>query len=88
IGVLLLQILIILIAARAMGWLFRKIRQPAVIGEIVAGILPGPSLFGRVAPETFGALFPASSLSNIQLLSNFGLILFMFAVGMELRLGD
>ena len=88
IGVLLLQILIILIAARAMGWLFRKIRQPAVIGEIVAGILLGPSLFGRVSPETFDALFPASSLSNIQLLSNFGLILFMFAVGMELRLGD
>ncbi|ERJ72240.1 transporter, CPA2 family [Porphyromonas sp. oral taxon 278 str. W7784] len=88
IGVLLLQILIILIAARAMGWLFRKIHQPAVIGEIVAGILLGPSLFGRVAPETFEALFPASSLSNIQLLSNFGLILFMFAVGMELRLGD
>ena len=88
IGVLLLQILIILIAARAMGWLFRKVHQPAVIGEIVAGILLGPSLFGRVAPETFDALFPASSLSNVQLLSNFGLILFMFAVGMELRLGD
>ena len=88
IGVLLLQILIILLAARLMGWVFRKMRQPAVIGEIVAGILLGPSLFGRVSPELFGALFPAESLPNIQLLSNFGLILFMFAIGMELRLGD
>ena len=88
IGVLLLQILIILLAARAMGWLFRKLHQPAVIGEIVAGILLGPSLFGRVAPGIFASLFPVESLPNIQLLSNFGLILFMFAIGMELRLGD
>ena len=88
IGVLLLQILIILLAARAMGWLFRKLHQPAVIGEIVAGILLGPSLFGRVAPGAFTSLFPVESLPNIQLLSNFGLILFMFAIGMELRLGD
>ena len=88
IGVLLLQILIILLAARAMGWLFRKLHQPAVIGEIVAGILLGPSLFGRVASGAFTILFPVESLPNIQLLSNFGLILFMFAIGMELRLGD
>ena len=88
IGMLLLQILIILLAARAMGWLFRKLHQPAVIGEIVAGILLGPSLFGRVAPGAFTSLFPVESLPNIQLLSNFGLILFMFAIGMELRLGD
>ena len=88
IGVLLLQILIILLVARAMGWLFRKLHQPAVIGEIVAGILLGPSLFGRVAPGAFTSLFPVESLPNIQLLSNFGLILFMFAIGMELRLGD
>lgn len=88
IGLLLVQILVILLAARAMGWLFRQLHQPAVIGEIVAGILLGPSLFGRLAPNAFAALFPTSSLPNIQLLSNFGLILFMFAVGMELRLGD
>ena len=49
VGVLLLQILVILLAARAMGWVFRKLHQPAVIGEIIAGILLGPSLFGRVA---------------------------------------
>lgn len=88
IGLLLVQILVILVAARTMGWLFRKIQQPAVIGEIVAGILLGPSLFGKVSPELFTTLFPSESLPNIQLLSNFGLILFMFVVGMELRLGD
>lgn len=88
IGLLLMQILVILIAARGMGWLFRKIHQPAVIGEIVAGILLGPSLLGKVSPELFNYIFPSSSISNIQLLSNFGLILFMFAVGMELRLSD
>ncbi|WP_329904411.1 cation:proton antiporter [Porphyromonas pogonae] len=88
IGLLLLQILVILIAARTMGWLFSKMKQPAVIGEIVAGILLGPSLLGAVFPETFAFLFPKESLQNVQLLSQFGLILFMFAVGMELRIGD
>ena len=88
IGLLLLQILVILMAARMMGWIFRKLRQPAVIGEIVAGILLGPSLFGRLAPEACTTIFPTESLPNVQLLSNFGLILFMFVVGMELRLSD
>ena len=88
IGLLLIQILVILMAARMMGWIFRKLRQPAVIGEIVAGILLGPSLFGRLAPEAFTTIFPSESLPNVQLLSNFGLILFMFVVGMELRLSD
>lgn len=88
IGLLLLQILIILVAARLLGTLFRKIGQPAVIGEIVAGILLGPSLFGRLAPEWFSKVFPAESLGNIEILSSFGLVLFMFVVGMELRLSD
>lgn len=88
IGLLLLQILVILMAVRLVGWVFKKIGQPAVIGEICAGIMLGPSLLGRFAPEVFDSLFPASSLGNIQLLSNFGLILFMFVIGMELRLSD
>lgn len=88
IGLLLLQILIILIVARLLGSLFRKIKQPAVIGEIVAGILLGPSLFGRLAPDLFARVFPSESLGNIEILSSFGLVLFMFVVGMELRLSD
>lgn len=88
IGMLLIQILVILFVARTMGVLFRRIGQPAVIGEIVAGIMLGPSLLGQIAPGLFEWLFPTSSLGSIQLLSNFGLILFMFVVGMELRLSD
>lgn len=88
IGLLLLQILVILVTVRLVGWIFKRIGQPAVIGEICAGIMLGPSLLGRVAPEVFEGLFPASSLGNIRLLSNFGLILFMFVIGMELRLSD
>lgn len=88
IGLLLLQIVVILVVARAVGALFRRLGQPAVIGEICAGIMLGPSLLGRLFPEAFEAIFPASSLGNIELLSNFGLILFMFVVGMELRLSD
>lgn len=88
IGMLLLQVLIIIAFARLLGWLFTKIKQPAVIGEIIAGIILGPTLLGKVSPEVFSFLFPASSISNIELLSHFGLILFMFAIGMELRISD
>src|SRR5262249_16063849 len=62
------------------------IRQPTVIGEIVAGILLGPSFLGLYFPEYSGFLFPKQSLSNLQFLSQIGLILFMFVVGMEIDL--
>lgn len=88
IGMLLLQILVILSIARLLGLLFAKMKQPVVIGEIIAGILLGPTLLGSISPETYKFLFPAESVSNIQLLSNFGLILFMFVIGMELRISD
>lgn len=87
-GRLLLQIITILIVSRAIGWLFTKIKQPTVIGEIVAGILLGPSLLGTLAPSLFQALFPPDSILFLELLSSFGLILFMFTIGMELRLAD
>jgi Kef-type K+ transport system membrane component KefB len=80
----LLQIIIILLVSRIFGWLCRLIRQPSVIGEIIAGIVLGPSLTGLFFPEFFNALFPASSLGNLSLLSQIGLILFMFIVGTEL----
>lgn len=79
----LLQIIVIVVCGRALGLLFKRFGQPAVIGEIAAGILLGPSLFGRVAPETFAALFPQDSLGPLMLLSQVGLILFMFLVGLE-----
>ena len=83
---LIAQILTILAAARLIGWLFRKIHQPRVIGEMIAGILLGPSLFGWLAPGLHETLFPASSLGYLSSLSYVGLLLFMFLVGLELDL--
>jgi Kef-type K+ transport system membrane component KefB len=85
-AILLLQIITIIIVARFFGWIFRKIGQPAVIGEIIAGIFFGPSVMRMYFPEFSVALFPTESLPNLQFLSQIGLILFMFVVGMELDL--
>ena len=85
-AILLAQIVTIIIVARFFGWIFRKIGQPSVIGEILAGIVLGPSLVGAYFPEFSAALFPFESLGNLQFLSQIGLILFMFVVGMELDL--
>jgi Kef-type K+ transport system membrane component KefB len=87
-GILLLQIIIILICCRFFGWLFLKIKQPTVIGEILAGIVLGPSILGHWFPGISNFLFPPESLDNISLLSQFGLILFMFAIGMELNITE
>lgn len=86
-AILLLQIITIVAAARLLGYLFNKMRQPAVIGEIVAGILLGPTLLGHYLPEVSGFIFPPDSEGNLQFLSQIGLVLFMFAVGMELDFG-
>ncbi|NBW28658.1 MAG: cation/H(+) antiporter [Flavobacteriaceae bacterium] len=85
-AILLAQIITIIIVARFFGWIFRKIGQPTVIGEIIAGIFLGPSLLGMYFPEFSIVLFPAQSLGNLSFLSQIGLILFMFVVGMELDL--
>ena len=85
-ALLLFQIITIVLVARIFGWIFRKIGQPSVIGEIIAGIVLGPSLFGLYFPDMKEALFPLASLGNLQLLSQIGLILFMFVIGMELDL--
>lgn len=85
-AVLLLQIISILVAVRIFSWLFKYLGQPGVIGEIVAGIVLGPSVLGHFFPETFGFLFSDSSLESLNILSQIGLILFMFIIGMELDL--
>ncbi len=85
-AILLAQIVTIIIVARFFGWVFRKIGQPSVIGEIIAGIVLGPSLLGLYFPEFSLTLFPVASLGNLQFLSQIGLILFMFVIGMELDL--
>ena len=86
VAVLLLQIISILVAVRIFSWLFKYLGQPGVIGEIVAGIVLGPSVLGHFFPETFGFLFSDSSLESLNILSQIGLILFMFIIGMELDL--
>lgn len=84
ISLLILQIIIIIIVSRILGMLFGKIGQPTVIGEIIAGILLGPSLLGLFFPETFNFIFPDFSMKNLEILSQVGLVLFMFIIGMEL----
>jgi Kef-type K+ transport system membrane component KefB len=83
-AILLAQIVTIILVARIFGWICKKIGQPTVIGEIVAGIVLGPSLIGMYFPGFFHFLFPVESLGNLQFLSQIGLILFMFIVGMEI----
>jgi len=82
---LVLQILVILLAGRIGGLLFQKIRQPQVIGEMVAGILLGPTLMGWLAPDFSAALFPPASLGYLNALSQVGLVVFMFLVGLSLN---
>jgi Kef-type K+ transport system membrane component KefB len=85
-ALLLLQIVVIVLATRCVGSLFVRMGQPSVIGEMLAGILLGPSLLGWLSPGTLGFLFPASSMGPLKMLSQIGVILFMFLVGMDLDL--
>src|SRR3954465_10374680 len=85
---LLLQILVILVVARVCGLLVRRVGQPQVIGEILAGILLGPSLFQLVAPGAPPFVFPQGSAQQLYFLSQVGILLFMFIVGLELDTTD
>jgi Kef-type K+ transport system membrane component KefB len=85
ISILLTQIIVILILAGLFRRLFRAIHQPPVMGEMIAGIVLGPSVLGLISPEAMTFLFPASSLETLRLLSQIGVVLFMFIVGMELN---
>lgn len=82
---LILQIVVILVAARLLGIVFRTIHQPQVIGEMVAGILIGPSFLGWIAPSASAFLFPPSSLGFLNALSQVGVLAFMFVIGLELN---
>ncbi|MXN93146.1 cation/H(+) antiporter [Flavobacterium sp. Sd200] len=85
-ALLLVQIITIIFVARFFGWVCKKLGQPSVIGEMIAGIVLGPSLVGLYFPEYSALLFPKESLGNLQFLSQIGLILFMYVIGMELDL--
>jgi Kef-type K+ transport system membrane component KefB len=84
-SILLLQVIVILITARLISGLFFKLGQPSVIGEMIAGIILGPSLLGALFPKAMSFLFPASSMEPLRLLGQIGVILFMFIVGLEIN---
>jgi Kef-type K+ transport system membrane component KefB len=84
VALILAQVVTIIFVSRIFGFIFSKIHQPTVIGEIIAGIALGPSLLGILFPDFSLSLFPVHSLVNLSLLSQVGLVLFMFMVGMEL----
>ena len=80
---LLLQAVVIIVAAGIAGRLARLIGQPRVVGEMLAGIVLGPSLLGWIAPSTESFLFPPASFGTLGVLSQIGVVLFMFVVGMS-----
>ncbi|HET7038280.1 MAG TPA: cation:proton antiporter [Gemmatimonadales bacterium] len=83
---LLAQIAVVLLTCQLVGRLLSKIGQPRVMGEMIAGIMLGPSLLGWLAPGASALLFPAESLGFVNALSQIGLVFFMFLVGLELDL--
>ena len=85
---LLLQIAVILALCRVLHGILQRMSQPPVIGEIIAGLLLGPSFLGWLAPSWYAQLFPASSLPALNGLSQIGLVLFMFLVGLRLDLSE
>ena len=85
---LFLQLLIVMGASGLVAWIFTRCGQTGVIGEMVAGILLGPSLFGLLAPNAFQFIFAASSLDTLRLSSQIGVCLFLFTVGMELDVSE
>jgi Kef-type K+ transport system membrane component KefB len=79
------QLAFILAACRLVGLLARRIRQPQVVAEIIAGVLMGPSFFGLIFPDLQNQLFPKASMTTIYTISQVGLVLYMFLIGVEFR---
>jgi Kef-type K+ transport system membrane component KefB len=80
---LLVSIGAIVLATRIFGWLFARVGQPSVVGEMIAGIVLGPSLLGYFFPSALSYTFPSSTLATLSALSQLGILLFMFIVGLE-----
>jgi Kef-type K+ transport system membrane component KefB/nucleotide-binding universal stress UspA family protein len=81
----LVQVLLVIALSRLMGQACRALKQPLVVGEIIAGIMLGPSLLGLIFPDLGAALFPPETLPYLDILSQIGLIFFMFLIGLELN---
>ena len=85
---LFLQLFIVILVSYLVGWIFTRFGQPAVVGEMMAGVLLGPSVFGLLAPTAFQFVFATSSLGALSLFSQIGVCLFMFTVGMEMDVAE
>ena len=81
---LLLAVAVVVAACSAAGWLARKVGQPAVVGEIVAGLLLGPSFLGTVWPSASAALLPDAVVPQLNVLAQIGVVMFLFLTGLEL----
>src|SRR4051812_15298373 len=87
--IFLLQMFVILAACRACGWIVRRVlRQPQVIGEMIAGIVLGPSLLGAAAPDLQHFLFPPESKAVLNVVAQLGIAIYMFLVGLDFRADD
>jgi len=83
----LLELIVIVGAARLFGWLARAMGQPRVVGEVIAGLVLGPSLFAALAPEAFAYVFKSTDNLTVSIISQLGLILLMLQIGMEFEFG-
>jgi Kef-type K+ transport system membrane component KefB len=81
---LLADLVLIIVAARSFGVLARRLGQPSVIGEVVAGILLGPTVLGRIHADLPGMIFPKEVLDAMKPIADLGLVFFMFLVGLEM----
>jgi Kef-type K+ transport system membrane component KefB len=82
----LLALTVIMLTARLVGAVFAKLNQPSVIGEVVGGIMLGPSLLGRIAPGWQAIVLPPETAPTLSVIAQLGVILYMFLVGLELDL--
>jgi Kef-type K+ transport system membrane component KefB len=85
---LLIALTAVIVAGRVLAALFDRLGQPRVIGEVVAGLLLGPSLLGAVAPAAYDFILPASVLPLLGIVAQLGVVLYMFLVGLELKPGE
>ncbi len=81
-------LLAVIIVGRSLGYLLAKAGQPRVIGEMLAGILLGPSVLGRISPEAMQFLLPSGIIPLLGIISQLGIILYMFLVGLELNVSQ
>src|SRR5688500_3666977 len=86
-ALLLLQLVVVLVAAHLGGALAARVGQPRVVGEMAAGIALGPTLLGALAPNAAAVVFPADGLEALGAVAQLGIVLYLFVVGLRLDLG-